>query len=197
MWISPKYEDTSFTFPLTIDQKILLFEDRTIGWQLAIANKIINGSSTSRGVPDKNAINGSGFVILNIVLSYFEMIAKYRDGYVRSDKSAKYFKKGVHLVFPNLKNFSTSIVDKSLDILYVGGRCGLYHGGITDDRIVLTHELSTAMGFDSENQRLIINPHLLPCKLMDHFDSYIIDLKKPENIDLRGKFERRFDFRIE
>jgi hypothetical protein len=42
------------------------------------------------------------YAVLDILMSYFEMIAKYREGYLRTNKSRIYFKKGVRFVYPEL-----------------------------------------------------------------------------------------------
>jgi len=71
--------------------------------------------------------------------SYFEMIAKYENGYAKTRRSEEHFRLGVYSVFPELRNFQASanvpgvqgnvvsIVDCVLDVLYEGLRCGLYH----------------------------------------------------------------------
>lgn len=44
MWISPSFQDTDYPFPHSLDAKIILFEDRVLGWKLNIANQMINGN---------------------------------------------------------------------------------------------------------------------------------------------------------
>jgi hypothetical protein len=188
MWITPNYQNTDFVWPLSIDDKITIFEDRTMGWQLGLANRIINGESGA------NAIPHSGYAVLNIVLSYFEMIAKFRDGYDQQGESQHYFKQGVYEVFSQLRTHPRGAVERLLDVLYHGGRCGLYHGGMTDSRIVLTGQLDAAMAFDEGNERLVINPHRLIPGLIAHFQRYIGELRDTANEPLRSNFERRFDY---
>jgi len=86
IWLSPSYQDTDFPLPHSLDTKITLFEDRVLGWKLDIADQIINGGQ------EKSSIRHSGFAVLDIVFSYFEMIAKYEDGFT-GRKSEEYFKK--------------------------------------------------------------------------------------------------------
>ena len=43
------------------------------------------------------------FATLKVVTSYFEMIAKYRDGFNQPGQSGEYFKKGLTQVFPEVK----------------------------------------------------------------------------------------------
>lgn len=146
MWISPKYQDTDFKWPLSLDDKIKIFEDCTMGWQLTIADNLYV------------SIPHSGYAVLRIILSYFEMIAKHHNGYDKVGKSDCYFKQGVYSVFHELKNESQNVVVEFLDAFYKDGRCGLYHGSKTDPRIIITGELESPIEFYPEDKKLIINP---------------------------------------
>lgn len=194
MWISPNYQDTDFAWPLSLDNKINIFIDRTYGWQLDIAEQCINGRVGSDNTFIVNPIPHSGFAVLNIVLSYFEMIAKYQDGFTKNSKSEYYFKQGLYSVYPQLKNESTQMVDNLLDVLYFGCRCGLYHGGMTDNSILVTSETCFPLVFDPHELRLKINPHLLVPSLKLHLSDYETQLKDTGNLLLRKNFEKRFDF---
>jgi hypothetical protein len=163
-----------------------IFRDRTYGWQLDIADKCINGDLL------RQPMEHSGFATLLIVLSYFEMIAKHQTGYLGRE-SKKYFKKGVFSVYPNLLNEPQDIIDDLLDTLYYGARCGLYHNAITNSKIGLTGNTPVSLSFDPTNSRLIINPHRLVPTLKGHLNNFIAQLRDPNNIQLRQKFERRFD----
>ena len=116
-------------------------------------------------------------------------------------------KKGVYSVFPEFKNIPppaqtplspvgnvVSLIDVVLDLMYEGIRCGLYHSGITNGKIFLTGEIKTPMGFELQNQMLIVNPHLLVPKLKAHLQDYVVRLRDVNNTDLRAKFEMRYDF---
>ncbi len=122
------------------------------------------------------------------------MIAKFQDGFARNGRSEHYFKEGVFSVFPELRAHPQDVVSNLLDVLYSGGRCGLYHGGMTDSRIILTGELNVAMAFDHQNSRLIINPHRLVPALVAHLQGYCAQRKNPVNVQLRTNFEQRFDY---
>jgi len=200
IWLSPSYQDTDFPLPHSLETKITLFEDRVLGWQLDIADQIINGGQ------EKSSIRHSGYATLDIVVSYFEMIAKYEAGFTGRE-SEKYFKYGVYSVFPEFKHISpsaqtplspvgkgVSLIDVVLDLMYEGIRCGLYHSGITNGKIFLTGEIETPMAFDLQHQMLIVNPHLLVPKLKAHLQNYVKRLRDTNNADLRAKFEVRYDF---
>jgi hypothetical protein len=206
MWISPSFQDTDFKQPLSVDDKITIFGDRTLGWKLDIANQIMNGKKGADGSVEQPPIQHAGYAALDIVISYFEMIAKYEDGFAKAGKSEDYFKSGVYLVFPEFKQPPppanvpgiqgkvVSLVELVLDLMYEGIRCGLYHSGITNGRIMLTGEIQTPMAFGLQNQILIVNPHMLVPKLIAHLADYIKRLRDVNNADLRAKFGARFDF---
>ena len=80
MWITWKHEDTDFVAPLTFEQKVDVFYEQTLGWQLHIADLVANGGTTfgefklgkdGYSVP---RIRHSGFAVLHICLSYLELI---------------------------------------------------------------------------------------------------------------------------
>jgi hypothetical protein len=193
MFISPHFQDSDFTYPLSLENKIDLFEDRIIWWKLMIADNLINGGTDILGNFHDKGIHGAGFAVLDIVFSYFELIAKYYEGYTGKFDSSVYFKKGVILVFPNIEEKFPDEVDGLLDILYEDCRCRLYHAGFLSQRITLTHELQTAFGYNPVYKRLVINPHLLPSILKGHFESYICQLRDKNNHELRENFEKRFN----
>lgn len=148
----------------------------------------------------------SGYATFDIVFSYFEMIAKYDDGFAQVGKSNHYFKSGVFAAFPNLKKppasanvpgvqrKKASIVEYALDVMYEGIRCGLYHSGMTNGKIIATGEIPQPMALDIQDMVLIINHHLLVPALKAHFLSYINRLRDPSYQNLRQNFEARFDF---
>ena len=194
VWISPNYRDTDFPHPLSLDNKITVFLDRISGWQLDIADKCINGEKDPSGNIIRQPLTGAGFATLSIVLSYFEMIAKHRDGFQNTGRSEHYFKEGVRSVFPILTTYPRRVVDDLLDALYKGTRCGLYHCAITNSKILLTGETRSPMVFKPTIPRLIINPHLLVPVLKNHLETYGRDLRNTSNTQLRQDFEARFDY---
>jgi hypothetical protein len=205
MRISPSHQDADFHYPLNIDDKITLLEDRVVGWKLNIAEQVINGLKDSDGNVIKEPIPHAGFATLDILFSYFEMIGKYEAGYADKYESKSHFMAGVYAVFPNLNiplpspvigivGVVRTIADEVLDLLYEGVRCGLYHAGITNNRIVLTGEAQHPLSFEIQNQMLIINPHLLVSALKVHFSGYVSRLQDVSNNELRRNFEKRFNY---
>jgi hypothetical protein len=171
---------------LTIDNKIQIFYERITGWQLDIADKVINGIRDKDGVLTAQIV-GSGFAALNIILSYFEMIGKYMDGFCDINKSQEYFVKGVESVFPELCKQSSWLPKK----MYFNIRCGLYHHGMTEEDIILKGEGLPPITI-VDGKFLIINPHTMVLELKNHFEYYMKQLKDDNN--LKSNFEKRFDY---
>ena len=181
MWISPKYQLSDFPSGLSVDQKIDVFEDRVEGWQLGVAQHLLDHYPHS------------GFAVLSIATSYFEMIAKYRCGYVGTGDSKRYFKEGVYWVWPPLHQYPTQKANKLLSKLYEEVRCSLYHGGLTGPSIMLTGEAQAPIELSADHQRMVINPHLVVPQLRNHFQMYVSRLRDHAEPELRSTFEARFD----
>jgi hypothetical protein len=200
-WVTPKRRLRSIPENPTLDEKIDIFSERINGWKIDIADQLINGRviQNEKGNVIIEGNPHAAYATMDIILSYFEMIAKYQDGYVntKEGKSRVYFKKGFCSVFAeeveNIKEEKMrSIFEKLLDTLYDGARCGMYHIGLTDSRIFLAGGAAPPIKFDSIG-RITLNPHTLVKLISIHFNNYIKQLKDPSNTSLRSNFERRFD----
>lgn len=183
--ITPFSKRSDFPEVLTLEDKIKIFYERVTGWQLNIADLVING------IKDRNGkviaeIKDAGFAALDIVLSYFEMVAKYKAGYCGIGQTSDFFEKGFNMVFPEFEKDFPWLPAK----MYKNARCGLYHHGMTEEGIIL-------MGGDYppitplKDKKLIVNPHTLVRRLRKHFETYIEQLKNDQNF--RSNFEKRFD----
>jgi hypothetical protein len=181
-YISPNFQQIDFPSGLSLDQKIEVFADRVKGWQIEIAEKC------------RHTSQHSGYGVLHIIISYFEMIAKYENGLTENDRSKEFFKKGLRLVFPGLVNHPSGVSDQVLDSLYEGVRCGLYHGGGTVGNIAITWDQKSAMGFSPDGKSILLNPEMIIEVVKAHFDSYVTRLRDAKNPELRERFNRRFDF---
>ncbi len=188
--VTPRRSRSELPKDITLDLKIDIFHERIEGWKLDIADQLINGIKDEKGNTITEGNPNAGYAVLDIILSYFEMVAKYQAGYL-GIKSKPYFKKGVCMVFPELEREDPNLVDMLLDTLYYGARCGLYHNGLTDTSIYLEGG-RPPITFLSDG-KAIINPHELVLVVKRHFDSYIEQLKDVRNLELRQKFEKRFD----
>lgn len=187
MKISPKYSHDSFGPDPTLDDKIAVYEDRVLGWQLDIAELI---RSEIENAPPGSQWQHAAFGLLNCLVSYFEMIAQYRSGRSSSGKSGQFFRDGLEEVFPR------SFKPDEMEAIYSGVRCGLYHNAMTKRRVVLSGDFPNAVntGLDASGDIVaLINPHRLSPVLVKHFQEYVAKLRDPSNTTLRSNFEQFFD----
>lgn len=178
--ISLHHDSDEFADGMTLDDKIEVFRDRVEEWQLNIAEKCWQ-------------IPHSGFAVLHIVVSYFESMAKYIEGYTGTGRSKEYFKKGFYAVFPDLLLHTSNVRDTVLENFYDKVRCALYHGGMTLSGIFITGKQNDPVMFDTQGSNIFINPGELLEVMRRHFRGYCLELKKNENTELREKFKARFD----
>ena len=193
-WVTPYHQDSYFPRPLSLESKIQIFRERTLGWQLDIADACINGRQDANEV-QLGPIPHSGFAVLHIVLSYFEMIAQMKGIYLEIPNKGKrnYFMAGVLDVFPDLRHYDPAVTDEVLRILYVSARCGLYHAGMTAKRVSLAKSEPEPLSYYARDRHLTINPHALVRVLRQHLKSYVTELRDPQNQELRQAFEKGFD----
>jgi hypothetical protein len=184
-YVTPKRKKSDFTFPLSIEDKINIFYERIDGWQLNIADQLAGGVTDRQGrIIDSSE---SAYAVLQVIFSFFEMIAKYHDGYTGMSNKP-YFEKGVKSIFPEMCYYP-----KLMDALYRDVRCGLYHVGYTSPLVFIRNDIPSAIALTNQG-RLWINPQILVSKLREYFRSYTKLLKNVTNTQLRRNFEIRFDF---
>jgi hypothetical protein len=161
---------------LRFEEKVAIFADSVRGWHLDIAQ--LTG----------NVSRHSGFAVMSIVMSYFEMVAKHRAGVTRKGKSERYFKEGLAWVLPSL-----SANDPVLHKFYESIRCDLYHESRTGSGIEITADPKVFMEGITDGTAMRVNPFNLVEYLEAHFSGYILELLDPSNTQLRDNFEKRFD----
>ena len=176
--ISPNYSIEDFKYPLNLEQKIEVFIDRVQGWQIEPARAM-----ASKDIPHR------GFAQLLIVISFFEMIGKYRAGFLGEGKSAQYFKEGLRWVFYEINEEYTAV----LDLFYTSIRNGLYHLGLTRPNVIFINSLPGSFGYNEERQALAINSDRFVEDIEIRFQVYAKELRDPANKKLRAAFEQRFD----
>jgi hypothetical protein len=81
LWVTPRRRLSELPKDITLDLKIDIFKERIEGWKLDIADQLINGIKDEKGNTITEGNPHSGYAVLDIILSYFEMIAKYQAGY--------------------------------------------------------------------------------------------------------------------
>jgi len=195
MWITWKHQDSQLSWPLTLEQKVELFYDQTLGWQLHIADLVANGGTAfgEEGRREGNpacAIRHSGFAVLQICLSYFETIGYYTANPTGS-KAA--FRAGVANVFPDFAGADPSIASAFIDALYQDARCGLYHNVRTARVGLGVPPGESPAAYDSASGRVVLNPERLPRALKAHLEEFRKALLDKNNRALREHFEKRFD----
>lgn len=197
-WVTPYHQHTDFSTPLTIDDKITIFVNAIRGWQLEIADQCINGRRDSNGEVVTEPIQHAGFAALHIVMSYFETVARYMTGSVGTRNGKRYFREGILSIFPELHEWKPKYVDLLVKLLYSNVRGGLYHTSRTGPGISISGSINHPIILvpsiqDSNKAGVMINPHLLTPRLLEHLAEYERQLKDSTNDQLRANFERRFD----
>jgi len=181
--ISRKFSDTDFGGKPNLDQKIEIFEDRVMGWQIDIAEEL------RRLIVDlKNngtTIQHAGFGLLSILFSYFEMLTQYKQGTDSKNKSTDFLKKGLEDVFP--KKFTDDERKDIADLV----RNGLYHSTFTKKGVLLHGDYSDSIAIKCGI--VLVNPHKMVDDIKTHFQKYIADLKSRKDATEVANFEKMYD----
>lgn len=183
-WITKYHQDSDFALPLRLEDKITIFEERVSGWQLEIADAC--------GSKDFSLWEHSGWAVLMIVFSYFELIGKCRVGDQGGRESERCFGMGLKEVFPELLQMPANHQQEVESILYVSGRCGFYHSGMARRRILISH--CYAKPIEYRQELVFINPHKLVPELRRHLQQYVAELRNSVNEEARRNFEKQFDY---
>lgn len=149
---------------------------RQLGIAQTLAHEFLNESSTS---PHKE----SGYAILSILMSYFEMIEQFDCGESSDGHSKEFFRRGFRKVYPQ-----SSLNNVEIGRIYSWIRCGMYHSGMTKESSPLSRYFPN--GFDVQSGEIRINPGLVVQDLRNHFDQWVTVLKKPACTGNRHLFER-------
>lgn len=180
VFISAHYRRCDFPAQLEIEHKITIFEDRVHNWQINAA--IAMGD---REIPHR------GPAMLQVLMSYFEMIGKYKSGLCGA-QSLDYFREGLMDVFPQMTQWETDKVNDWARAIYGRVRCGLYHVGLlgvnTGICDLLRHPLVL-----TEDGVVWVSPPMLAGVLSHHFREYVKALRDTGNATLRANFEKRYD----
>jgi hypothetical protein len=196
MWVTWKHEDSDFNSPLTYEEKVDVFYEQTLGWQLHIADLVANGGVTfgefklGKAGYDVKAIRHSGFAVLHVCLSYIELVGSLQSPAAKS--STRTFRDGVRVI-PGLID-AAAATNAVVSRLYVGARCGLYHEGRTRPGVGLGHPPDgNAIAVHPTTGAIAISPELLPVVLKAHLEKLKLELLKQANVALCERFEQRFD----
>lgn len=194
MWITWKREDTNTPWPPAFEEKVEIFYERALGWQLHIADLVANGGQPLGESFSVKRFEHSDFAVLQICLSYFETVGHYSRLNPGTGINGYFFKEGVRAVFPELLSSYGEAVENLLERLYVGARCGLYHNSMTIPGVGVGRPPGeSALAFDPDSKHLVISAKRLTTTLKHHLCEFRTQLLDPQNVDLRQNFERRFD----
>jgi hypothetical protein len=182
-YVSRKFLNTDFSSPPTLDEKIKVFEDRVLGWQIEIAEEI---RSQIESGGENGAFRHAGYALVTLLFSYFEMIAQYIEGTSSNGGSKATFLRGFCYVFP-----ATSLSSPEIEEVYKRVRCGMYHDGYTKFGTLISGNFSPTVSL--ENSTVKVNPHTLVDDISAHFVGYIATLNTVTNVAERTKFENTFD----
>lgn len=176
--ISPIHNADDFKGALSLDEKIEVFVARVRGWQIQPALDM-----REMDIPHR------GFAQLLIISSYFEMIGKYREGFIGEFKSYQYFKEGLLYTFPDIPSDDKEL----LEVFYKSVRNGLYHVGMTKSNVIIYDGIPGSFGFHEEMRQILINPDCFVEDISIRFEVFANELRNPNNKALRSNFEQRFD----
>jgi hypothetical protein len=183
-YVGPTLKKSGLPANLGFDDKVCIFEDRVRGWQLEV------------GLGCYHKVRDGGFGALYVTLSYFELIARYRSGSTNTKKAGAKFAAGFK-DFAIFTGFASSpAFPKVCELLYEGARCGLYHVGMTKEKVFIGGGRAEMFEFDAGTGRLVIDPGQLIEAMLRHFQAYIAELMDPANSKLRRDFLKKFDHDI-
>lgn len=189
--ISPNYDVTFLSTPLTPEKFISLYEDRIHYWILEPA-KIL--SKYEHG----------GFSVCYLLASYFESFQIFFTGKNSKYHSKDYFARGFHSVFKDYleNNFNKGQINEICNLMYENFRCGLYHTGFTLSKITLVdleNPINAVMQLDDENKNYVLNsieidPTRMIYAIENHHQKYLADLQNPKKIGIRNNFLEAFKY---
>ena len=159
--------------PTDIDDKIKIYERQVKGWFLNRASRFLRGKD-------------NGFVILMIAISYIEGNEEFRNGVSSNGRSREFFVSGIRRIF------SIEAQTNQLNDFYNQIRCGLFHSGMTRNKVIIIDDSNSQIIDFSENETIKINYRKFLHKIRIDFNRYLKILKNSENISERNRFDQMF-----
>ena len=178
--ISPNYDVTKLTKPVSIETYIDIYEDRIRFWMIEPA-KILS------------RYQHGGYAICSLLVSYFESFAIYLTGENSQNKSKKFISEGLFSVFPYLleKKYTPEQIEEIKTIMYVNFRCGLYHTGLPKDKIILVQSKYPFTYATNSNENVVelqVDTSKLILAIEHHFNNYVCKLRDKNEIEIRENF---------
>lgn len=164
--------------PYQLNGKIIIYQRQVEGWFLEPADRLLKQMDTQ-----------ASFVVLSICLSYLEAVQQHKEGEPSRNTSKAFFSRAFQDVFS-----SSEMEDEFADLLYIEGRCGLFHDGMTRGKMVYDMELDKAFKVINNGSQDTIYFHPKYCLegVKAHFADYIGKLKNEEEVTLRSNFGSMF-----
>jgi len=153
--------------------KITIYERQVQQWFIQPATQLIKKKENE-------------FIVFMIALSYVEGVEQYRKGTSSNHNSKPFFISSMKRIF-GLTDADTD----NLGVLYTQARCGLFHNGMTSEKIVLNSSTEVAIDF-SDPDMILVNPKRFLKRITEDFEEYIEIMRKPEGKELRDKFSHMF-----
>lgn len=153
--------------PRNINDKIAIYERQVNDWFLNPATNLVNYRSRNKG-----------FIILMICLSYLEGIEQYRRGETSEGNSRRFFISALNRIYPN--QFSNT----QLQSFYSQARCGLFHNGMVQGKIIINNGFSQSLEFIGEMD-IKVSPSKFLHDIKEDFSLFIHELRtdiKTQNI---------------
>ncbi|MDP2965604.1 MAG: hypothetical protein Q8N39_06130 [Pelolinea sp.] len=185
MMISPNYDITKTTKPVSIESNIDIYEDRIRFWIIEPARKL-------------TLYKHGGVAICYLLASYFEGFTIILRGKDSERKSPQFFRQGFLSVFPKISstNYSANQLNEIINIMYKSFRCGLYHTGLFREKIWLI-ESNDPITILLNTQKRISFIQIDTARLIEsvetHFNNYICELRCTENVEKRNNFIKAMD----
>lgn len=171
------YRNEATTRPYDINAKIDIYKARVEGWFFDVAKQIV-----------KDGENPGDYVAVMVALSYLEGVQQFREGEeTPQGEAGAWFKESSRRVLVGLSNDINDILGR----LWKETRCGLFHSGFPNGKVVLSHAGTNAVMVDGEFIR--IHPRLFVEQVSTDFEEYIADLRNEANKEARLKFEALWD----
>ena len=157
--------------PADVMDKIKIYERQVVDWFLNPASKLI-----------KYRNKNNGFVVLMICISYLEGVEQYRMGQSSNSNSRVFFKSAMQRMYPN------RFQDFDLNNFYDEARCGLFHDGMTRQRIIINNSFKESIEFDTFDIK--ISPSKFLADIKNDFNNFLNELRT--NQLMRNDFDRMY-----
>ncbi|WP_291100692.1 MULTISPECIES: hypothetical protein [unclassified Flavobacterium] len=142
--------------------KITIYERQVKEWFLNPAIKLLKYNNRNKG-----------FIVLMICLSYIEGVEQFKVGSSSDGRSKLFFRNSMNRIYPNMFN------DNQLNNFYSQARCGLFHNGMVQGKIVINNSFERSIEFLDYTDIKISPSKFLKDIILD-FENYIAELKNNE-----------------